>query len=788
MKQSILYIFILVSMGVAQQLIVKTNGEMQKIPVTSHVSGAMYQGAMIIAENRENAPTRYIVELTAPSRIEQKRSKMSFAKTQEVQRLEVKQNILKKIPALFVEREYSTVMNGFSVQTEQKNLQELRSLSGVKNVYRDVAVTASPYSTNTLTPTKISSTTLATGKGIKVGIIDTGIDYMHEALGEGFGSDFKVAGGYDFVNNDNDPMDDNGHGTHVAGIIAGQSATITSYASNAKLYAYKVLNSQGGGNASDVIAAIEKAVNDSVAIINLSLGSTDGDPNDALCTAVNRAVEAGVVVVVAAGNTGDFGTINSPGVAKLALTVGAFDTFGIASFSAKGPVPSIYDIKPDVVAPGVGILSAKNGGGYIEMSGTSMATPYVSGIAAALEEIHPGWSSIQIRDAIISNARDLNVSVFAQGNGKVDENKTFTSTEVVTPAHLTFGFNSPSQTTWIKEDTLLVFNASSTAKKYHFEYPSKNPALTITFSPDEIEIPPMEYGNVIARLTTNNLFLSDNKNFPDGYTGKIFGYGNTDTLSIPFTFFKGNILQLKFSEMPWQVVVHNQKNFSSTITPKTNNVSLVVNQGTYDVITSFYNSYYVVTENMPVSGQTEIPVDKDQAIYNISIIPSNERGDVIDPQNSQGTYHFLEGLVFKPKGFSFVGMSGGELSALSQQVKHFSPMSDKYSYGYSLHIQHNNTTSYTYDVALDSGITSSKTVSFLPTDLHKVEMKYESESPSQKLFPIAWTSFITPTMEVSVTYYNGNDLPLLYPFVQTSYYSNSISTFPIFHSREAYKY
>ena len=302
-------------------------------------------------------------------------------------------------PSAKVLRQFSHVMNGVCLSASRSDVGRMALLPGVKRIYEDKKVAAFPVSSSMKFQTaqvQTDATLTSTGKGVKVGVIDTGIDYLHEALGGGFGPGFKVAGGYDFVNGTADPRDDNGHGTHVAGIIAGNSSSLKSMAPDAQLFAYKVLDASGNGSTSTVIAGIEQAMADSVGIINLSLGSSDGDPDDALSQAVDRAVEAGIVVVVAAGNDGDFGTISSPGAAREALTVGAIDSLqSIASFSSKGPSNKIYGIKPDVVAPGVDILSAKMNGGYITMSGTSMAAPYVTAVAADVRQLHPAWSALE---------------------------------------------------------------------------------------------------------------------------------------------------------------------------------------------------------------------------------------------------------------------------------------------------------------------------------------------------------------------------------------------------------
>ncbi|MEE6450166.1 S8 family serine peptidase [Gottfriedia acidiceleris] len=182
-----------------------------------------------------------------------------------------------------------------------------------------------------------------TGKGIKVGILDTGMDYNHPDLKDAY------KGGYDFVDNDNDPMETTyadwkksgkpevsdsqayytEHGTHVAGIIGGRGIENSEYktlgaAPDADLYAYRVLGPYGGGTTEAILAGIDRAVSDGMDVINMSLGATLNDPFYATSIAVNNAVLSGITTVVAAGNTGNqMYTLGSPGAAALALTVGA---------------------------------------------------------------------------------------------------------------------------------------------------------------------------------------------------------------------------------------------------------------------------------------------------------------------------------------------------------------------------------------------------------------------------------------------------------------------------------
>ncbi|WUQ74659.1 S8 family serine peptidase [Streptomyces sp. NBC_00224] len=170
----------------------------------------------------------------------------------------------------------------------------------------------------------------ADGKGTTVAVLDSGVDYTHPDLGGGFGEGHKVVGGYDFANGDADPMDDNGHGTHVAGIIAGKAAGqggVTGVAPGASILAYKVMDDAGEGYTSDIVAGIEAAIDPAnphrADVINMSLGGY-GDGTDPLGAAATAAARAGVVVVASAGNEGPGrGTVSTPAAADGVIAVGA---------------------------------------------------------------------------------------------------------------------------------------------------------------------------------------------------------------------------------------------------------------------------------------------------------------------------------------------------------------------------------------------------------------------------------------------------------------------------------
>lgn len=210
----------------------------------------------------------------------------------------------------------------------------------------------------------------STGASIKVAVIDTGISLSHPDLAS------RVRGGYNAISSTKSANDDNGHGTHVAGIIGAidNSIGVIGAAPNVDLYAVKVLNRNGSGYVSDIIEGIDWAIQNGMQIINMSLGATQDILSFHL--AVQRAKNSGIVLVAAAGNDG--GAVNYPAVYDEVIAVSASDSSdNLAGWSSRGP-------QIDLAAPGVSIFSTYKGSSYATLSGTSMAAPHVAGTAALL--------------------------------------------------------------------------------------------------------------------------------------------------------------------------------------------------------------------------------------------------------------------------------------------------------------------------------------------------------------------------------------------------------------------
>ncbi len=335
---------------------------------------------------------------------------------------------LKKQVGKYSTKHTYSVVNGVAATVNKKQIEKMKNIPFVKQVELDVEVQMRNGTANEWFGTEKARGDFGlTGDGdgnpdsyskddYVVAVIDTGIDASHTDLDEG-----KVLGWKDYVNGQADPYDDQGHGTHVAGIAAGEGEANSTYkgvAPEAGLVGIKVLDSQGSGSMSDIAAGIDWAVQNKdkygIEVLNLSLGSSaSSDGTDTTSEAVNNAVDAGLVVMVAAGNSGpETYTVGSPGAAEKAITVGAAADPGeggyfLADFSSRGYTAD-ERIKPDIVGPGYNITApeANTGNGYIEHSGTSMATPFTAGTALLLLDANPSLTPAQLESHLTETAED----------------------------------------------------------------------------------------------------------------------------------------------------------------------------------------------------------------------------------------------------------------------------------------------------------------------------------------------------------------------------------------------
>jgi subtilisin family serine protease len=418
---------------------------------------------------------------------------VAYARTLAAAQRVLTTRIAATIPGASVRWRYSVVANGLAVVVPRDRLADLARVPGVARVWP--SVTYHPLldrSAPLIGAPRLWGPNLATaGEGVKIGIIDDGVDQSHpffNPTGYTYPPGFpkgntqyttpKVIVARAFAprtttyQNATLPFDPSAegsdHGTHVAGIAGGDDGTlarnvrIAGIAPRAYLGNYKALSVPSpnfglDGNSPELVAAIDAAVRDGMDVINLSLGEPEIDPRrDIVVRALNAAAAAGVVSVVAAGNDyADFGqgTIGSPATATKAIAAAAA-TGGhgsptpdrIASWSSGGPTPYSLQFKPDVTAPGVSILSSvpAREGLWDEISGTSMASPHVAGAAALLRERHPGWTVAQIKSALVLTGAVVRgargeVPATREGGGRIDLVRADAPLVFARPSSLSFG-------------------------------------------------------------------------------------------------------------------------------------------------------------------------------------------------------------------------------------------------------------------------------------------------------------------------------------------------------------
>ncbi|MEU4712546.1 S8 family serine peptidase [Micromonospora purpureochromogenes] len=308
-----------------------------------------------------------------------------------------------------------------------------------------------------------------TGTGVKVGVIDTGVDQTHPDLAG------RVAAAENFTA-EPDALDRVGHGTHVASTIAGSAAASEGrhkgVAPGATLYSAKVCMAEGCPE-SAILAGMTWAAEQGVKVVNMSLGGPDSPGTDPIEAALTDLTSRhGVLFVVSAGNSGMAGesTVSSPGGVAEALTVGAVSKTGeLAEFSSRGPRAGDAGIKPDITAPGVGIVAARSSTSdlwpndenpqYASLSGTSMAAPHVAGAAAILAQQHPDWTPDRIKSTLMAAAQpNAGIGVYEQGAGFLDVARAIQQTVTASPVSVAF-----ERTTAAQQRTITYANSGSSA-------------------------------------------------------------------------------------------------------------------------------------------------------------------------------------------------------------------------------------------------------------------------------------------------------------------------------------
>lgn len=473
---------------------------------------------------------------------------------------------------------YMRAVNGFSARLSHSAARELAGSPGVAAVEPVPVVRAALSDSVRHIGTKhVWSEHGAKGKGVHVAVIDSGIDYTHKAFrGRGTskayngndptkieGNSFptsKVVAGHDFVgdaydvldnkasndvpNPDPDPLDPQGHGTHVAGTCCGKwvKGIGKGLAPKAKLHAYKVWGNGGSSTADVLVAAYERALDpnqdgdlrDKVDVVNFSGGVYYGTPTSTESMAARALVDAGVMFVAAAGNSaGHAYRIGAPAAAPGVLSVSATELpiDRVAGFSSPGPARGGHGFKPEVSAPGEAIYAPAvgSGSGGIFLSGTSMAAPHVAGAAALLVDLHPHWTPAQLGSALINHSTpavsgrgaDPGPAILA-GAGRVRVDHAADAVSLAVPSTVSFGAAHTGSSTSLLGEPFRIVNKDRRGHRYRLstsiDYASVDPqaasvSLSIDGDPfsDEVSfwVKPKSSELVVPRLQLEPGLLSD---------------------------------------------------------------------------------------------------------------------------------------------------------------------------------------------------------------------------------------------------------------------------------------
>jgi subtilisin family serine protease len=450
----------------------------------------------VLGARPADPPTEVVVTLKAPPLARFGRSLLSASHSDYLRQVDVAQNVVARrirssFPTAQIRWRYRLVADGMAVVVPRSQVGALARVPGVEKVWPNVRYHALRDAGG---PEQIGADQLwgpafeTAGNQMRIGIIDDGLDATNPYFDP---SGFQYPAGFPkgltryttpkvivqrtfapasatskYAKTPFDPTE-SFHATHVAGIAAGvhganaNGTAISGVAPNAYLGNYKALTipTPGfglDGNSAEIAAAIEAAVADGMNVINLSLGEPEVEPSrDLVVHAIEGAAAAGVVPVIAAGNDFNdfgFGSVSSPGSAPDAITVAAVDAQGvIAGFSSAGPTPVSLQMKPDVAAPGVNVLSSlpASQGTFGVLSGTSMAAPHVAGAAALLKERHPTWTVAQIKSALeqtgdaVKSASGAEVPTTREGGGLIDLPRADTPLVFASPTGLSFGRLAP---------------------------------------------------------------------------------------------------------------------------------------------------------------------------------------------------------------------------------------------------------------------------------------------------------------------------------------------------------
>ncbi len=637
----------LARLGVSQEIRTVHYTDDQILPIVNAVANA--------DDHQKDDRVRIVVEFNAlplarfihydKAAIAQQRSELQLLQKQFEDDLRVVGRANSNSEPPVIQFTYYDVLAGAALSINEASIKALSKLSYVKKIHPDVEYELDlTESVPLIGADQVWNDLGLYGDGIVVGIMDTGIDYTHPDLGAGIGSAYKVIGGYDFFDDNNNIMDVNGHGTHVAGIVAANGPIIKGVAPHASLYGLKVFNDNGFTYTSILIVAVERSVDpnqdgdysDMLDVVNMSLGKANGSPDDVVCVAVENAISMGVTYTISAGNNGETGTqsIGTPGTAVTAITVGASDKNDHwAPFSSYGPNNMVFGIKPELVAPGVGINSTHLAHGYVPKSGTSMAAPHVAGVCALLMQGHPDWTPAQLKAAVLLSADDIGEDIMKQGSGRLNARKAFDLKVLSDPAQLSFGIIDPVIPVYTTADTLKLTNISNQEQLVTLGAMALPEGVQVSTPVNEVLILPGDSAFIPFELTVNNALFT----YPDSgviaCSDVIRLIANEDTLRIPWSFTKTRRIHLIINGSFWYDIFNDYNHYDNsmiTLYHTVNEYDLVSYADTLNfVANSYWATNDIYTQSLACTGLDTVYILHDSLVHR-EVEFKDEAGESLD--------------------------------------------------------------------------------------------------------------------------------------------------------------
>ncbi len=566
-------------------------------------------------------------------------------------------------------------MNAVILIGSEDEMVEIRKLDYVKTVLKNQKIIS--YDNNTSgshAPSsyqQIESTYPETGKGVKVGIIDTGIDYNNPALGGGYGPGFKVAGGYDFANMDDDPMDESGHGTAVAGIIAAKG-DLVGVAPEATLYAYKIFNKETFAWSEDIVLALELATDpnrdldlyDHLDVINMSVSINEMDKFwlDLFAERLQKLLKLNMIICISTGNDGPtYNKINMLCLLEDVIAVGSCNSNNlISSFSSRGYGAGINNcnMKPDLVALGEEVPVLWLSSSTRTENGTSLSTPYASGVAALLKQKHPQWMYNEYKSALLNCASDLGFNIIDQGAGKVNPEATLKLGTICYPQSINIGFVPNEQGVEEKTFSITIYNKSSASQEYHFDFSKSMPkGVDVHTEPSNFIISSNDSAIVNFTMKLDPEKLEHPQSDPFNFYGRFHLVGTSDSLEIPWSFQRGFYVEFTTDIdvddffQPFVKIIKD----TTVINPYDkyqNGMKCLVQQGVYDIIfngqekdwiygNDTLKTYLYVKENVSISENTRISLNKSEIKNKIAFQSYDANGELIEKDASKKMYNFI---------------------------------------------------------------------------------------------------------------------------------------------------